>query len=117
MEHTVPCRVTGVRGHPDEGLLMFLEVIGCFIVVEEDSLSIAARCEETQNGLLLFRSQQPFSVMVAVITAYRTDIVGDHFAHHGTLIPGYIYIQPMEAIGKLYLLYLPVVGALPVFQG
>ena len=55
--------------------ILSIKVVDIRIVIEGQSLSIAISAEEVDNPLLLFRIQQPLSVMITIVVAVSVQIL------------------------------------------
>lgn len=92
------------------------EVVHVAVSVEMQVFSVAVVAEQVDDPCLLFRCEQQFATMVAVVCGSPSHMGFDAVAQRGVIFELDVLEQCVEAVGRMYYPYGFVAGAGVFFQ-
>ena len=92
------------------------EVVHVAVSVEMQVFSVAVVAEQVDDPCLLFRCEQQFAAMVAVVCGSPSHMGFDAVAQRGVIFELDVLEQCVEAVGRMYYPYGFVAGAGVFFQ-
>ena len=92
------------------------EVVHVAVSVEMQVFSVAVVAEQVDDPCLLFRCEQQFAAMVAVVCGPPSHMGFDAVAQRGVIFELDVLEQCVEAVGRMYYPYGFVAGAGVFFQ-